>query len=100
MHRLIVVVLLFALSTVVALAQVDPSKLPTVTTQGNTNPEAISDANAQLIWLLAATPTLTVESAPNPDEARNRMEATILYRLAAFPSVKPGASEQLTGILV
>ena len=100
MVRMQVVLSLVFLSAVFAFAQVDPDKLPTATTQGNTNPEAISDINAQLIWLLAASPGLGVGSSPTADEIKNKMAASLLYQLTAFPSGKPRANEQLVGILV
>ena len=50
------VALLFALSAVVALAQVAPDKLYIDVISGKTDPEAIPDVDAQLIWLLAAAP--------------------------------------------
>jgi hypothetical protein len=40
------------------LSQSPADKLPTVTTSGNLNPEVVSDINAQLIWLLASSPTV------------------------------------------
>ena len=56
MRKAFVLLLLLAVSTLFAMAQSVPVQLPTVTTEGNTNTEGISDINAQLIWLLAAAP--------------------------------------------
>jgi len=99
MSRPLVVLSLLLTSAILVLAQVDPNKLPTVTTGGNTNPEAISDINAQLIWLLAAAPGPSVGSPNHPDQTIDRSSASTLYQFTALPSVKPNTSEQLVGIL-
>jgi hypothetical protein len=92
MVRPLVVVSLLFLLAALALAQVDPDKLPTKTTEGNTNPEAISDTNAQLIWLLAAAPDLR-------DPSRDALAASALYQFLAFPNVGSEERTKLLGAL-
>lgn len=96
MLRPLVVVLMLTLSAIHATAQVDPKKLPTVTTGGNTNPEAISDTNAQLLWLLAAT-------APPEDlkgeEAMDAAGASLLMRVETFGMLNAEQGERLSSLL-
>ena len=58
MAKVTILLLLIVVSALLAAGQSrSPSdKLPTITTQGKTNPETVSDINSQLIWLLAAAP--------------------------------------------
>src|SRR5271169_6477172 len=89
---LLLSVALFALlSRAVLVAQSDADKLPTVTTQGDTNPEAVSDINAQLIWLLAASPG----AQDSPLEIAARSE----YQQIAFGMLGPGDQSQLSSSL-
>ena len=99
MLRPIVVALLFALSAVVALAQVAPDKLYIDVISGKTNPEAIPDVDAQLIWLLAAAPDSPTGSSGQPDQMMDRFVTTSLPQRLAFPSVKPNASAPLVKLL-
>jgi len=96
MFKPLVVVSLFAVSAVLALAQVDPSKLPTVTTGGNTNPETISDINAQLIWLLAATASPVVLSGEDPSDT---IAASLLMRVGVFGTLNPEQQQRLASLL-
>ena len=91
-----IVVLLFALFAAVAVAQSAPGKLYIDAISGKTNPEAIPDVDAQLIWLLAAAP---VTMAPSEGQPIDRGAATHLLRRTAFPSVKPSESEPLDQVL-
>ena len=50
------VVLLFSLFAAAQSGQGPENSLPTAGIDGSRNPEAISDINAQLVWLLAASP--------------------------------------------
>ncbi len=58
MPRFAILLLLLVCSAFPLLSQSAADQLPTVTTGGNINPEVVSDINAQLIWLLAAAPTV------------------------------------------
>lgn len=93
MFRTLVVVLLFALPAAVTFAQVDPSKLPTVATGGNTNPGAISDINAQLIWLLAATvPPGQLSGEESMDD---RIAASLMIRVGTLGTLNPEQGKKL-----
>ena len=98
MPRPIVVVLLFALLGVVALAQDAPDKLYIDEIRGNTDPKAIPDVDAQLIWLLAATQGVPIGS-PSESQMMDRYFATFVLQFTAFPSVKPSASLPLKKML-
>ena len=98
MLRPIVVVLLFALLGVVALAQLPPGKLYIDATSGKTNPESIPDVDAQLMWLLAATQEVPIGS-PSERQMIYGLVATSTLRYTAFPSVKPNASTPLLKVL-
>jgi hypothetical protein len=99
MPKPIVVVLLFALSAVVALAQVAPDKLYIDEISGKTNPEAIPDVDAQLIWLLAAAPVVPMASPSERGQMMDRLGATFVLQLTAFPSVKLSANGHLVETL-
>jgi hypothetical protein len=73
------------------LSQSAADKLPTVTTGGNLNPEVVSDINAQLIWLLAASPTVK----DSLDEAAARS----LYLRDAFGGSSAANQEKLVAAL-
>ncbi len=62
-----------------------------MTTGGNLNPEVVSDINAQLIWLLAASPTVK----DSPDEATARS----VYLLDAFGGANAANQEKLVAAL-
>ena len=57
MPKTLLLLLLIAACAMPTVAQSPSEKLPTVTTGGDLNPEVVSDTNAQLVWLLAASPT-------------------------------------------
>jgi hypothetical protein len=90
MSKALVLAVLLTLCAVSAIAQPPADKLPTVTTMGNTNPEAISDINAQLIWLIAAAPPSTTRMSGPPEQAIDQFSAGMLYRFTAFPAAMSG----------
>ncbi len=87
MPKAAILLIVIILCVMPALAQSSADKLPTVTTGGNLNPEVVSDINAQLIWLLAASPT----AKDSLDEATARMT----YQLDAFRGASSANQEKL-----
>ena len=87
--RATVLLLLIALCPLFASGQSPSGKSATVTTDGKQNPGAVSDINAQLIWLLAASPA----AKDSPDEWKVRF----LHQVRAFAhgrdadGARPGA---------
>ena len=91
MPKAAILLLLVPFCVLPAPAQSAADKLPTVTTGGNLNPEAVSDINAQLIWLLAASPT--VQDSLDEGIARS------IYQLDAFAGLNAGNQEKLVSAL-
>jgi hypothetical protein len=91
MLKAIALLIVTLVGVLTVAAQSPEDKLPTVTTQGTTNPEAISDLNAQLIWLLGA--------APGPQDSSNETAARAAYRQTAFGKMDTGTREKLDGLL-
>lgn len=91
MPKVAILLLLIACCGLAATAQSAADKLPTVTTGGNLNPEVVSDINAQLIWLLAASPT--VKDSQDEATARN------VYLLDAFGGANGANQEKLVDAL-
>lgn len=94
MRRSLTLLLVAAFCSVVAFAQTDappPGGFPSVTTEGNSRPETVSDLNAQLIWLMAAAPA----SQDSPQESAARKE----YQHAALGNLNAQQFENLNGIL-
>src|SRR5450755_5203295 len=96
MPKVAVLLLLIAICPLLATAQSAPQQppatdFPSVTTPGDTNPEAVSDLNAQLIWLLAAAP-----STPDSTEGT---AARSEYQRAAFGHLSAQDQAKLSTIL-
>lgn len=96
MFRPLVVVLVLILSTIIAFAQSDSDKLPLVSIGGSTNAEAVSDINAQLIWLLAAT---AKPGERGREEYMDAMTAGMLIRVSAFGTLDQEQQQKLASIL-
>jgi hypothetical protein len=95
MPKVIILLLLIAANALAAPAQSQSQsaidKLPTVTTQGDTNPEAVSDINAQLIWSLAASPA--------PQDTSVETAARSEYQSVAFGRLNVQNQEKLNATL-
>jgi hypothetical protein len=91
MPRIAIFLLLILCFAFPLFAQSAADKLPTVTTGGNLNPEVVSDTNAQLIWLLAASPT--VKDSLDEATARN------VYLLDAFAGPSAANQEKIVAAL-
>ena len=94
MRRSFTLLLVLAISPLVAFAQTDapaPGDFPSVTTAGNSRPETVSDLNAQLIWLMAAAPA----SHDSPQESAARKE----YQRAGLGNLTAQQFESLNGVL-
>jgi hypothetical protein len=95
MAKVIILLLLIAASPLLAIGQTKSQsasdRLPTITTKGNTNPETVSDINAQLIWLLAASPA--------PHDSGMETAARSQYWRVAFGNLNAQEQEKLSATL-
>jgi hypothetical protein len=91
MPKVAILLLLIVTCALCLSAQNAADKLPTVTTSGNLNPEVVSDINAQLIWLLAVSPT--VKDALDETTARG------VYFQYAFGGAKAANQEKVIAAL-
>src|SRR5664279_2638549 len=95
MAKVSILLLLIVVSPLLTIGQSKlPSasdRLPTVTTPGKTNPETVSDINAQLIWLLGASPA--------PHDSAMETAARSAYWREAFGNLSFQDQEKLSATL-